>query len=154
MKISRRNTLKSLGVGSIWVTPIIESILLPAHAQTSSTLIYSTSNNDANPRKISALIENDRIIIRMRYFFEGDCSICGSDVDYESIGNLPDGGTLNIINAGCSTAAPASLGQTKVQNYTYGDSKILISIISPVVRNETFSVPIGRDFDLGAIVCS
>ncbi len=155
MKISRRHTLKSLGVGSIWVTPIIESVLLPVHAQTSSMLIYSTINNGPGPRKVSALIESDRVTIRVRYFFDGGCMICGNDVDYESVGSLPSGeGTLNVISFGCGTVAPSVLGAASIHNYTFGDPQVVVSITSSEVGDSIVTVPIGGDFDLGPYLCS
>ncbi|WP_189398575.1 hypothetical protein [Arenicella chitinivorans] len=40
---SRRSLLKGVGLGSVWSTPIVSSILLPAHAQTSAAICATDS---------------------------------------------------------------------------------------------------------------
>ena len=43
MKDSRRNILKKVSAISIWTTPVVQSIVLPAHAQTSATTAAPTT---------------------------------------------------------------------------------------------------------------
>jgi len=39
MNKNKRNILKGLAIGSVWTTPVISSVILPAHAETSQIVV-------------------------------------------------------------------------------------------------------------------
>jgi hypothetical protein len=152
---SRRNLLKNVGVGSVWVTPLIQSVLLPAHAETSSSYTYRNLDRTNGSESISVLVENGRATIRLKRFFDGGCNICGSDVEYESISNISGAvGTLNAVDFGCGVSAPSVLGTASIQGYTLGDLEIIVAITSSEIGNSSIVVPTDVSTDLGPFVCT
>lgn len=151
MNILRRDYLKKIGITSVWLTPIVQSISLPAHAQTSNSLIYSQLN--INP--ISVVVLPNQAIIRVRYFFDGGCPICGSEVEYQATANLlGSASNLEVSNFGCGTIAPDLLGTASITNYSFGDSDITVEINSTEVGNSIITIPLGGIADLGPFICS
>ncbi len=46
LKQKRRAILKSLGIGSVWSTPVVSSVVLPAHASTSNSGEFLSAGTD------------------------------------------------------------------------------------------------------------
>lgn len=94
----RRNALKSLGVilPAAWATPLVESVILPAHAQTSVC------------DSITARSEFDDAILRAIGIFDSefnnlDSACCDSPLEV-TLGSLPPG--TYFVSMGISTDEP------------------------------------------------
>jgi len=125
MRISRRSTLKKIGVLSAWSTPIIQSIVLPAHAQTSSattpppttlaptTPAPTTTVDPGMPLlHISAVIPNP---------VGGDCGPDAREI-------------VSLSNAG---TAPADLTGHSINRVVTSGAELLVSLSGVISAGQT-----------------
>ena len=91
----RRNLLKGIAVGSAWATPVVSSVVLPVHAETSCAGgCFQTSNGGSSVLWDSELSEVT--------FYNGSTSCNGSDTDgpYPAIGGGSPEDALDAL--GCA----------------------------------------------------
>ncbi len=155
MDKNKRRLISNLGSATIWATPIVTSIALPVHGQTSNSIVYAYGNPTGLPIPMSVVVQGVSATIKMRHFFDGGCPICGSDVEYETETDI-FGTEVNLVatDYGCGVPAPAVLGTAYISDYSEADPTITVNIRSTEVGDSVVVIPLGTNADLGAFVCS
>ena len=80
MKKDKRDVLKGLAVGSVWATPAVSSVMLPAHA----ALSVCCTDRETSQSSEDIEIVFDGTVCSTRIFSEGDVSanaVIGFDTD-------------------------------------------------------------------------
>lgn len=97
---SRRNALKSLGVivPAAWATPLVESVILPAHAQTSicDSITARSEFDDGTERAIGIFDAESNNL---------DSACCSSPLEV-ALGSLPSG--TYLVSMGIDAVEPTS----------------------------------------------
>lgn len=114
MNKNKRDVLKGLAVGSVWATPVVSSVVLPVHAQTSGCLysgVAIASNQDSDIY-VCAVVDGDSAIVTHEAFNSGTSCRCVTRrgelmLDGSAGGTMDCYATFNTCK--CSKDIPATL---------------------------------------------